>query len=101
MLAKAFFSSKEGDNVPWTENFISVANANLATLALAALDITNVTTKKTDYSTKLNTAIEKQAESKADTEVKNIFKQPKQLMKLRFPNLSGIISSAVKPKEEI
>jgi len=70
-------------------------------LGLVDLDITNVTTQKTDYSTKLNTAIERQAESKAATEVKNIFKQPKQLMKLRFPNLSGIISSAVKPKEMI
>ncbi|MBK7986452.1 MAG: hypothetical protein IPK11_05960 [Ignavibacteria bacterium] len=46
MPAKDYFPSKEGDIVPWTENFISVANANLATFGLVALDITNVTTKK-------------------------------------------------------
>jgi hypothetical protein len=74
MPAKDYIPSKEGDIVPWTENFISVANANLATLGLVALDITNVTTKKTDYTTKLNSAIAKQAESKAATEAKNISK---------------------------
>lgn len=74
MPAKDYIPSKEGALVPWTENFISVANANLATLGLVALDITNVTTKKTDYSTKLNSAIAKQAESKAATEAKNISK---------------------------
>lgn len=74
MASKDYIPSKEGDIVPWTENFIAVANANLATLGLVALDITNVTTKKTDYSTKLNTAIAKQAESKAATEAKNMSK---------------------------
>lgn len=74
MPAKDFIPSKESDIVPQTENFISVANANLDTLGLVALDITNVTTKKTDYTTKLNSAIAKQAESKAATEAKNISK---------------------------
>lgn len=41
---------------------------------MQATDITAVTTKKADFSTKLNTAIAKQAESKAATEAKNIQK---------------------------
>lgn len=71
MPVKDYIPSKEGDLVPWTENFIAVANTNLATLGLVASDITNLTTKKSDYSVKLNTAIAKQAESKAATEAKN------------------------------
>ncbi len=74
MPVKDYIPSKEGDIVPWTENFITVANANLATLGLVALDITTITTKKTDYSTKLNTSIAKQAEAKAATEAKNTSK---------------------------
>jgi hypothetical protein len=34
MPAKDYIPSKEGDIVPWTENFISVANANLAIIGL-------------------------------------------------------------------
>lgn len=74
MINRDFIPKKEGDLVPWTENFINVANANLATLGLIAGDITSLTTKKNDYVTKLNTAIAKQAESKAATEAKNITK---------------------------
>jgi hypothetical protein len=74
MPAKDYIPLKDGDLVPWSENFIAVANANLVTLGLAAGDITAVTTKKTTYATNLNTAIAKQAESKAATENKNIAK---------------------------
>ncbi len=74
MATSDFIPSKEGDIVPWTENFITVANANLATLGLIASDITTITTKKTDYSTKLNASIAKQAEAKASTDTKNISK---------------------------
>ena len=74
MPAKDYIPLKEGDIVPWTENFIAVANANLPTLGLQASDITAVTTKKSDFATKLNTAIAKQAESKAATEAKNMQK---------------------------
>lgn len=35
MPAKDYIPTKEGDIVPWTENFIAVANANLPTLGLA------------------------------------------------------------------
>jgi hypothetical protein len=74
MPANDYIPTKDGDLVPWTENFIAVANANLATLGLVATDITALTTKKSDYSTKLNTAIAKQAESKAATDAKNTSK---------------------------
>ncbi len=69
-----YIPAKEGDLVPWTENFILVANANLTTLDLDAADITALTTKKSTFSTNLNTAKSKQAESKAATENKNISK---------------------------
>jgi len=74
MASKDYIPKKEGDIIPWTENFIAVANANLPVLGLTAPDLTAVTTKKTDYSTKLNSAIAKQAESKAATEAKNMSK---------------------------
>lgn len=74
MPSRDYIPSKEGDLIPWTENFIAVANANLATLGLATADITAITTKKTDYSAKLNTSIAKQAEAKAATEAKNTSK---------------------------
>ena len=74
MPAKDYIPTKEGDIVPWTENFIAVANANLPTLGLVAADITNLTTKKGEYSTSLNAAIAKQAEAKAATEKKNMTK---------------------------
>lgn len=74
MLYKDYIPSKEGDLIPWAENFIAVANANLTTLGLVAADITGLTTKKNDYTTKLNNAIAKQAEAKAATEAKNLSK---------------------------
>lgn len=49
MASKDYIPRKEGDIVPWTENFIAVANASLTTLGLTASDITAVTTKKSDY----------------------------------------------------
>lgn len=74
MPAKDYIPSKEGDIVPWTENFIAVANANLAVLGLVPSETSALTTKKGEYSTNLNAAIAKQAESKAATESKNISK---------------------------
>lgn len=74
MPAKDYIPSKEGDIVPWTENFVQVATTNAAALGLATVDITALKTKNVDYATKLNTAIAKQSESKAATEAKNIQK---------------------------
>lgn len=71
MANKDYIPRKEGDIIPWTENFIAVANANIVILGLVAADITAVTTKKSDYSTKLNNSIAKQAEAKAAVEAKN------------------------------
>ena len=44
-----YLPNKDGDLVPWTENFIAVANANLPALGLIAGDITALTTKKSHY----------------------------------------------------
>ena len=74
MPAKDYIPSKEGDIVPWTENFVQVASTNAAALGLATVDITALKTKNADYATGLNIAISKQAESKAATESKNIKK---------------------------
>lgn len=74
MPAKDYIPSKDGDLVPWTENFIAVANANLAVLGIVATDITSLTTKKTDYSANLNLSTAKQAEAKASTDKKNFSK---------------------------
>ena len=74
MPAKDYIPTKEGDIVPWTENFVQVASANAAALGLGTVDITALKTKNADYATKLNIAIAKQAESKAATEAKNIQK---------------------------
>lgn len=43
MPAKDYIPTKEGDIVPWTENFIAVANANLPTLGLVATEYTDET----------------------------------------------------------
>ncbi|MCX6154874.1 MAG: hypothetical protein NT007_12020 [Candidatus Kapabacteria bacterium] len=67
-----FLPSRDGDLVPWTENFITIATANLTVLGLVTGDMTTLTTNKTNYSTGLNNAVAKQAESKAATDNKNI-----------------------------
>jgi len=72
MSSTDFLPTREGDLVPWTENFIAVANVNLTVIGLAAGDITTLTTKKSTYSTNLNTAIAKQIESKSATDNKNV-----------------------------
>jgi hypothetical protein len=71
MAANDYLPQKEGDLTPWTENFIAVANANLATLGLVAADISAITTKKSDYALALNNAISLAASAKAATEKKN------------------------------
>ena len=57
MPAQDYIPSKEGDIVPWTENFVQVASANAAALGLGTVDITALKTKNADYATKLNIAI--------------------------------------------
>lgn len=74
MASRDYFPSKEGEIVPWIENFVQVANANAAALGLGTTDITALKTLNGDLAGKLNTAIAKQSESKAATEAKNITK---------------------------
>lgn len=69
---KDYFPSKEGEVVPWIENFVQVANANAAALGLGTTDITALKTLNGDLAGKINAAIAKQSESKAATEAKNI-----------------------------
>lgn len=71
MASSDYLPTKDGDIISWAENFIAVANGNLAALGLIAGDITSLTTKKSDYSTGLNNAIAKQIESKSATDNKN------------------------------
>ncbi len=72
MSASDYMPQKDGDLVPWTENFLAVAITNTEILGLVAGDLTTLTTKKSDYSTGLNNAVAKQAEAKAATDNKNI-----------------------------
>ena len=74
MSSSDYMPTKDGDLVPWTENFITVANANIGALGIVVGDITTLTTKKTDYAGGLNNAIAKQAEAKGATDAKNIKK---------------------------
>ena len=75
MGAKSYIPTKEGDIVPWTENYVAVANANFAALGLKETDIAALKANNTLYAEKLSIAIAKQAESKSATEEKNIQKE--------------------------
>lgn len=74
MPSKDYFPSKEGEIIPWIENFVQVATTNAAALGLATTDISALKTMNGDLATKLNTAIAKQSEAMAATEAKNIAK---------------------------
>ena len=72
MGAKSYIPTKEGEVVPWIENFVQVATANAAALGLGTVDITALKTMNGDLAGKINAAIAKQSEAKAATEAKNI-----------------------------
>jgi hypothetical protein len=74
MASGDYIPKKDGDLVPWMENFIAVANANLVALGLFTSDIGPPTTKKSTYSTNLNNAIAAQSASKSATDNKNLSK---------------------------
>ena len=74
MTNRDYFPKKEGEVVPWIENFVQVASANAATLGLGTTDITALKTMSGDLAGKLNAAIAKQSEAMAATEAKNIMK---------------------------
>ena len=72
MTNRDYFHKKEGEVVPWIENFVQVATANAAALGLGTVDITALKTMNGDLAGKINAAIAKQSEAKAATEAKNI-----------------------------
>ena len=72
MTNRDYFPKKEGEVVPWIENFVQVATANAAALGLGTVDITALKTMNGDLAGKINAAIAKQSEAKAATEAKNI-----------------------------
>ena len=72
MTNRDYFPKKEGEVVPWIENFVQVATANAAALGLGSVDITALKTMNGDLAGKINAAIAKQSEAKAATEAKNI-----------------------------
>ena len=74
MASKGYFPAKDGDVVPWTENFVQVASANAAALGLGTVDITALKTKNGEYAGKLNASIAKQAEAKSAVEAKNLYR---------------------------
>ena len=72
MASRDYIPTKEGEVVPWIENFVQVATANAAALGLGTVDITALKTMNGDLAGKINAAIAKQSEAKAATEAKNI-----------------------------
>jgi hypothetical protein len=74
MPNKDYLPTKDTDLQAWTQNFLAVANANLAPLGLIAGDITPVTTDKTNFDTAITNNNTKQAEAKAATQQKNTVK---------------------------
>ena len=72
MPSKDYIPTKEGEVVPWIENFVQVATANATALGLGTVDITALKTMNGDLAGKINAAIAKQSEAKAATEAKNI-----------------------------
>ena len=74
MPNKDFLPTKDADLQSWTQNFITVANANLASLGIIAGDVTPVSTDKTSFDTSITNNNTKQAEAKAATQQKNTVK---------------------------
>lgn len=70
MAGKSYLPSKDSDLQFWATNFLSVANANLASLGLVADDLKNVTTDKTSFDTAVTNNKTKQAEAKSAAESK-------------------------------
>jgi len=71
MLNKDYLPTKDTDLQAWTQNFLTVANANLVPLGVVAGDVTPVSTDKTSFDTAITNNNTKQAEAKAATQQKN------------------------------
>ena len=74
MAISDFLPNREGDLIPWTENFIDVAKNNLAILGIAQSDVDALDSKKESFANGLFVAASKQADAKAATENKNLKK---------------------------
>ena len=74
MPNKDYLPTKDTDLQAWTQNFLAVANANLASLGLIAGDVTPVSTDKTSFDSAIINNNTKQAEAKAATQQKNTVK---------------------------
>lgn len=71
MSSTDFLPKKDGDLVPWTDNFIQVATANIGVIGLEPKVFEDLTLLKTAYSTGLTTATVKAADSTSATKAKN------------------------------
>ena len=74
MAISDFLPVREGDLIPWTENFIDVAKNNLAILGINQTDVDALDTRKSAFANGLFNAASKQADAKAATEDKNLKK---------------------------
>lgn len=70
-----YIPKKDTQYQDWLGNFLTVANANLATLGFVATDITPLQTDKTNFDGAITNAEALQAQSKAATEKKNIIRK--------------------------
>ena len=75
MPKRDYIPSKDTIYRDWLANFITVANANLATLGLVAADITPLQTDKTNYDSAITNSETLQAQAKAATEKKNVVRK--------------------------
>lgn len=75
MAYKDYIPQKDTIYRDWLANFLTVANANLATLGLVAADITPLQTDKTNLGTAITNSETLQAQAKAATEKKNYIRK--------------------------
>ncbi|MBM2815231.1 MAG: hypothetical protein HW421_1993 [Ignavibacteria bacterium] len=74
-MPRDYIPAKDTVFQDWLGNFISIANANLATLGLITGDLTPLTTDKTTFDTNLTDAEAKKAASKAATQAKDTIRK--------------------------
>lgn len=70
MAGNSYLPAKDADLQSWANNFLAVANANLAILGLTAPDVTTVSTDKGSFDASVTNNITKQAEAKSAVENK-------------------------------
>ena len=73
-MPSTYYPSKDAELVVWLGNFITVANANLATLGIVATDVDPIKALQPIYSTNLNDVETKKAALSASVETKDATK---------------------------